>query len=130
MIKRAQTAIEFVALVAFILFFFVIFFLTIQENLSDRLREKRTLAIRELALNVQNELNLALQTSDGYYREFKIPDKISNLDYEINITQGTVYIITKDKKNAIALPVANVTGDVIKGTNIIKKENGEIKLNL
>lgn len=128
--KNAQSAIEFVILVGFILFAFTAFFLTIQGNISDELRERKNLAIKEVALSVQGEINLALEASEGYYREFKIPERIVNQDYEINITDERVYVRTKDGKNAISLPVFNVTGDVQKGTNSIKKESGEIKLNI
>jgi len=128
--KNAQSAIEFVILVGFILFAFTAFFLVIQENISDELREKKDLAIREVALTVQDEINLALETSEGYYREFKIPERIINQDYEINIIDDMVYVRTKDGRNAISLPVANVTGDVNIPLNIIRKEDGEIKLNV
>lgn len=127
--KQAQSAIEFVILIGFILFFFTVFFLAIQGNMADKLKEKQNLAIKEVALTVQDEINLASRSSDGYYREFKIPEKISNKDYDINITEDMVYVRTQDGKSAIALPVATVTGGIDTGENIIKKENGEVKLN-
>ena len=128
-IKKSQTAIEFVILISFILFFFTVFFLAIQGNMSDKIREKQNLMVKDIALAVQDEINLALQSSDGYRREFKIPEKIGNQDYEINITEEMVYVRIDDEY-AMALPVTNITGDVRKGDNTIKKENGEIKLNV
>jgi len=82
-----------------------------------------------VALIVQDEINLALKSSEGYNREFKIPEKIINQDYDINLTGGLVYIITEDEKSAIALSIANVSGQIKKGYNLIKKENGIIYLN-
>jgi len=127
--KKSQSAIEFVILIGFVLFFFTVFFLTIQENMSDKLKQKTNLAVKEVALTVQDEINLASKASGGYYREFKIPDKISGRDYKINITENLVSIKTLDNKYAMALPVAATTGQINTGTNIIKKENGEIKIN-
>ena len=128
--KKAQTAIEFVILVGFILFFFTAFFLAIQENMSDKINEKQNLMLKETALAIQDEINLALESSEGYYREFKIPDKIGNRDYEVSLVEDSVYLRTNDGKYAIALPIAKVTGEIVKGRNTIKKENGEIKINL
>jgi hypothetical protein len=127
--KRSQSAIEFLILTGFLLFSFTILFVAIQGNMSDKLRERQELAVKSIAIAVQDEINLASQSIDGYYRQFKIPEEINGKDYEINITDGTVYLRTVDKRYAIALPVQNVTGDLIRGTNTIKKEGGEVKLN-
>lgn len=129
MAKKSQTAIEFVILIGFLLFFFTVFFLTIRENMSEKIKERQNLLVRDIAIIVQDEINLALEASDGYYREFKIPQNINGKDYDIDIVESMVYVNLQDK-HAISLPVANVTGNIAKGSNIIKKENGEIKLNV
>jgi hypothetical protein len=128
--KKSQSSTEFIILIGFILFVFTVFILIVNENMSDRMRQQQNLMIKDLALSVQNEIDMALEASDGYQRRFNIPDKIANKNYEINITQSMVYIRTLDGKNAMAIPVKNVSGDVVKGTNLIKKENGEIKINI
>jgi len=130
--KLSQSAIEFMILVGFLLFSFTVFFIAIQGNMNDKLKERQALAVKNVAIIVQDEINLAFQSSEGYYREFNIPENINGKGYEINITGGLVYLVTDDKKYAIALPVKNVTGDVKKHPNInfIKKESGEIKLNV
>lgn len=127
--KKSQSAIEFLILVGFVLFFFTVFFLTIQENMSDKIKQRTNLAMKDIALAVQNEITLASKASEGYSREFKIPEKINSRDYKINITENLVSIKTLDNKYAMALPVATATGQITKGINIIKKENGEIKIN-
>ena len=57
MSKRSQTAIEFVTLVSFLLFIFTVFFLIIQENMSDKLIERQNLRVKEVAITVQEEIN-------------------------------------------------------------------------
>ncbi len=130
--KKSQSAIEFLILTGFLLFSFTVFFLVIQGNMSDKLEERQNLAVKSVAITVQDEINLAFQSSDGYSREFKIPETINGADYKINITEEMIYLRTDDGKYAIALPVKNVTGDVKKqpDINVIKKENGEVKLNV
>lgn len=127
--RKSQTSIEFMILLAFVLFFFVLFFLAIQEINADKIKERKNLRIKEIALSVQDEINLALETSDGYYREFEIPEKIEEQEYDINIVEDMVYIKTQDAKYAIALPVAEVAGQIVKGQNYIRKENGIVYLN-
>lgn len=127
--KRSQSAIEFVILVAFLLFSFTILFLVIQGNMYDKIKERQIFAVKNVAITVQDEINLAFQSSEGYSREFKIPEKINGDNYDIILTDGLVYVNTTNGKYAIALPVKNVIGEIQKNTNIIKKENGEIILN-
>lgn len=126
---KAQTAIEFMVLVIFVMMFFSIFFLAIRQSTTEKLREKQDLLIKETAKTVQDEINLALESSDGYLRQFNLPQEIQEADYTITLVENMVYIKTEDGKSAIALPIANVTGNIAKGLNIIKKENGKVYLN-
>jgi len=127
--KKAQSAIEFVILIGVVIFFIMVFFLVINEKIADKEKEKRDILVEDIATNVQDEINLALKSSDGYMRQFKIPNDIYGQDYKINITDGMVYVRSSDYKHAIALPVPMVIGDVKIGDNIIKRENGMIYLN-
>ena len=127
--KKAQSAIEFVILVGAMLFFFLAFLFAIQGNIADKVKENKNLVTKEIALTVQNEINLASESSDGYYREFEIPNNILGTDYDITVTEGLVYVRTIDGKHAIALPVPEVIGDVSQGTNVIRKEEGAVYLN-
>ena len=127
--KKAQVAIEFMIIIGAIFFFIAIFFLAVQENLNDKIKEEERLLVKEVALTVQDEINLALESTNGYKRDFKLPSNIRQLDYEINITSNVVYIRTEDNKHAMALPVANVTGEINITDNTIEKINGGIYIN-
>ena len=128
--KKAQGAAEFIILIGFILFFFIAFFIVIQENIGDKTKERQNILLGEVVRMVQDEINLASESSEGYSRDFEVPSKINNQDYEINITGGKVYAVISGGKNAIALPVAEVNGEISKGINSIKKEDGEVRLNV
>jgi len=127
--EKSQIGMEFMIVTGAVLFFFAVFLLVIQENISEKTKEKRALAFKETGLMVQNEIKLASSSTDGYYRRFKLPADIENLDYETNITSEMVYIREKNGKYSMAFPISNVTGDLVKGENIIRKENGKIYLN-
>jgi len=127
--NKAQSAIEFVILVGAVLFFFTVFFLAVQENMSDKIREKYNIAIKEVALTVQDEINFALKSSNGYFREFKISESIEGKTYEISIIEDMVYVKTTDGKYAISLPVAPVVGQPKKDNNEITRVDNVIYLN-
>jgi len=132
--KEAQSAIEFMILVGAVLFLFVSFFGAVQGNIGDRIKEKRDITIKEIAINIQNEINLAFNSIEGYSRTFKLPSDINGLDYEIIIVERLVYVKTEDGKHAIALSIQKIQGDenpieVNKGENLIKKQDGKIILN-
>ena len=128
--KKSQSAIEFVILVGAVFFFFIIFLLAVQFNISDKTKEKINLVINDIALGVQNEINLAAESSDGYYREFKVSEKVIRWDYDINVTEGSIYARTVDGKYAVSYFTVDVNGDVQKGTNVIRKELGKVCLNI
>lgn len=129
MLKKGQSAIEFVLIVAAVFFFFIAFLFGIQTNIADKIREQKSLTVKEIALTLQNEINLASEASDGYHREFKISPKVAELDYDVSVVDGLVYIITEDEKHSIALPVPDITGQPQPGGNVIRKEDGVIILN-
>lgn len=127
--KKAQSSIEFVILVGAMLFFFSILAVIFQQTLADKAIERRSLIVQDIATTVQNEIDLASVSLDGYERTFKIPQDVMNIGYTINITENVVYIITEDNKHAVAFRIKNVTGNIEKGENLIRKLNGTIYLN-
>ena len=128
--KHSQTAIEFMIIIGFLLFAFTVFFLAIQISTADKIKEEQIRSVKEIIMGVQEEINLAFESRDGYYREFKIPINVNGIEYNIQIVENLVYLNTSDGKNAIALPIQNVIGDVLIPDNFIKKEEGIIKLNV
>jgi hypothetical protein len=127
--KRSQSAIEFVILIILVLFLFASFSIVIQETRSSKLIEEKNNLFKHTALAIQDEINLASQLTDGYSREFIIPDKISNEEYNATITESMIYLQSSNKRYALALPVPKINGQIVKGSNIIKKQNGELYLN-
>ena len=127
--KKSQSAIEFVILCGVIVFFLTIFLLAIGEAKGEKVKEEKRIHVQNLAYEIENEIELAAVSSEGYTRQFKIPEDIAGMVYEATITENVVYIKTIDGKYAIALPIPNVTGQINIGENIIKKENNLILIN-
>ena len=127
--RKGQSAIEFVIIVSAVLFFFIVFLFSVQGNLSDKFYERRNLAVQEIALSVQDELNLASESSEGYHRSFTLPLTAMNKAYEISFVEDFVFVKTLDGAHALAFPIVNVTGQPVVGTNTVRKANGQVFLN-
>lgn len=127
--KKAQGSIEFLILTGVIVLFLTLFFLAIQESNAERLNDEKRIYVQNIAFSIQDELNIALKSSNGYLRKFEVPEKIFGLEYEAELTENVIYVKTVDGKHAIALPITNVTGQIMKGSNLIKKENNTVYLN-
>jgi len=128
--EKGQGALEFIILIGIVIFFLTVFFVAINQNMGDNQKEKRNLAIEDIAISVQDEINLASKSSDGYSREFKVPYDIEGNGYNITIVDDLVYVKTIDNEEALSLPIMKISGQIMKGNNLIKKENGSVYLNL
>lgn len=127
--NKAQSSVEFIILVGAVMFFFIGFLIYIESNLAVKEREFINNELMGLASDVKKEIELAHVASEGYSRKFSIPEKINGNDYEIQIIENSVYVRTFDGKYALSLPVNAVTGNAVKGENLIRKENGRVYLN-
>ncbi len=128
--NRAQSSIEFIILIGVLTFIFLMFLFVLQMNLSDEHEENRNLFIKEIVVTIQNEISLATNSVDGYYREFQVPTTLFGLDYTVEIVAGLVYIHTDDNRYALSLPVSDIIGSPQTGNNVIRKENGLVYLNV
>jgi len=129
MLNKSQGAAEFLVLVGVVMLFFVIFTIAINDNLSEKIREKQNRLVKEVGKILQDEINFASKSTNGYHRSFNLPVDLNGREYNISIAEKLVYLITEDNRDAIALTIPNVTGQPIKGNNLIKKEGGNIFLN-
>lgn len=126
-LKKTQVAAEFMLLSGMILIVSIIFIslsLTQIKELSER---KEFFLAKDIALKIQNEIGVTSNVEDGYYREFQIPEKINNRDYNISIVNNTLEVWTNN--TIYTLRILNITGNVNKGSNTIAKTNGITYLN-
>ena len=127
--ERGQSAIEFIIVMGCVTFLFLGFLIAIRNNISDETERNKDLLLKEVALTVQNEIAIASTSIDGYYRNFSIPVQLIGYDYSARIQNGLIYLNTSDGQHGLALPVANSTGSLILGSNIIRKASGVVYLN-
>ena len=126
---RAQVGMEFMIIIGAVMFFTSLLLLIIQQDTSKESYKKENILLKNIALTVQNEVNLAMESGDGYVREFNLPKKAGNLDYEITIDNKMIYIKTIPFRHALAVPSPEIVGNINKTYNIIKKISGVVYLN-
>jgi len=125
--KKCQSIIEFMIIFGVLIFFFVVFMAIIQDNINEKNLEKETFLANNIALSVQNEIELASESPDGYYRDFYVPLNLIGKEYEIQLVDNFVYI--RAHKIGLAYNILNYTGNIVKGNNIIQKQNGTVYIN-
>jgi hypothetical protein len=131
--SKAQTSMEFVILTGFMILAFLSFYMIIQAKLVEANRDNTDMAAKQIETIVINELKVAESVSDGYYRQFELPQKVNGMDYNISIISGVSTIpeiVTKynGKERVYFVPQGYVdsTSSVGKGLNNISKINGVI----
>lgn len=125
--KKSQAPVEFMILVGIL--FFLLFLLGLNQ-LADAKRaysEKESELVYDLALKLQEEIRTASLVEDGYARNFTIPSKLENFDYEISIDGGFLSVSSSAAIYTVRVP--NATGAVNKGQNYIRKDGGALYLN-
>lgn len=127
--SNGQSSIEFIILVGAAMVFFIGFMVYLESNISEKDKESMNFAVTSLATAVRGEIELASQASEGYSRTFTLPEKIIDKDYGIALVENSIYVHTLDGRYALSLPVEPVNGSVMKGNNVIRKQNGGIYLN-
>lgn len=127
MYKKSQGGIDFMIIAAVVVIFFTVFFIIVQDTISSRNNDKQVISLNEIALTVQDEINLALDSTNGYSREFILPSNVLGQDYSLAINNNFIYLNTS--KNYLSLRIGNFSGTIKKGNNTITKQNDKVYIN-
>lgn len=126
--RKAQVAIEFIVLIVVLFSVFMVYTISTRKKMDEIRDKKEYVLLKDITKTAQNEILMAVKVEDGYQREFELPEILDNINYTINITNG-VLIMGRTELHDISLPIPWVNGTLQKGTNIIRKENGNVKVN-
>ena len=124
---RAQSAMEFLALIGVLLIMFIFFYMIVFERIKLVNDKKEVTIGLDIAQKVQREILLAARVSDGYRREFFLPERIEGFSYSITISGRELSVQTP--KTEVVKPIPIVVGNIANGTNIIQKTDGIIYIN-
>jgi hypothetical protein len=133
--RKAQTSMEFVILTGFMIMTFLVFYIVIQAKLVDANRDKTDQAAKQVENLVVNEIKLAESVTDGYYRQFELPQSINGANYSIDIIPGAgntpeIVIRYAGRERVYFVQQGYVKGSstVGKGMNNVTKNGGNITM--
>jgi hypothetical protein len=108
--------------------FVIIIFMTLFSGIyQDNLKDKKRNTFEDFSYSLQSEFIIASQVHSGYRRVFFLPEKLDGFDYSAYITGSTLVINYID--NTIHLPIPKVSGNLVKGNNLIFNQDNNITLN-
>jgi hypothetical protein len=126
----AQVSIEFISLISVL---FILLVLTIYYNSELYFQIYSTRILKEaqtISDQIASEINLALKAGDGYSRIFFLPSKLSNsVDYSITVENYLVIVAWDGSPVRSTILTKNVTGEFLKGRNLIRNSGGIVYVN-
>jgi hypothetical protein len=127
--SKAQFAIEFIVLMSFMFLIFVGFVAIVTTKITDAEDADRQEIVEEIATLLNNEIQVAKSTTDGYTRTFKLPGKIDGNVYSAEILSNRELVVNYVDKEHVSFLPDKVCGDIFIPTNEISKENGIVCAN-
>ena len=92
--RRGQSSLEFVVLAAFMLLFFLIVTIGIQNQLLQAHISHNEELASQLASAINNEAVLAASVQDGYARSFSLPVLLDDTEYQLQLQNNLDLVIT------------------------------------
>ena len=127
--RKAQFAIEFIILISFMFLVFLVFMSIISSKILEAKENERQQIAEDIAGLVKNEVQLAKSISNGYSRNFDVPNKIKGMDYDLEIIENRELVVNYIDKEYVSFLPEKVCGDVFIPNNEISKEEGIVCLN-
>ncbi len=128
--KKAQSSIELVMVVCMVSLIFSVFYTNmLQKNMNlkaDRLDQNS----RQLSYYIAYELNNVYVQGDGYSRNFTLPQKILDYDYNVSVFDNIVYVFIETNNTYLkkTIPI-NISGNFTGGLNCLFNKKGIIYVN-
>ena len=126
--ENAQVALEFVLLISIAFMVMIVFTALAMGSMSNLRGEEEYVLLKDVIHTAQGEIITATIVEDGYKRMFTLPLFLEGISYNITMSGG--YIIGQSKNHEYLLKVMDVSGNIQKGVNTIRKQDGAVYLNV
>ena len=126
MSRKGQAATEFMILFIIVLIVLTAtLFMSVQrsQDLTDTRVEMETMGILN---NAANKINIAYLEGDGFMINLTLPNEIFSRNYTITIKSNYMSIAVSNVTYFKPILTDDITGNLIKGTNLIKNRNGVV----
>ena len=125
---KAQSAVEFIFLVSFMLLVIVGFFAVTSSKTLEAQEEGNKKIAETIAGIAFKEIEIAQSVNDGYTRNFTMPPTINGIGYSIQLIDNKELVVKYVDYEYVKFIPANISGNISKGVNIISKANGIVYL--
>ncbi len=126
--SKSQSATEFIVLASFMLLIIAGFSAVTSSNLLEAKEASNRKIANDIADFAYREIEYAKSLNDGYSRVFVLPEKVNGVDYSINIIDNRELIVNYLGNEHVRFLPSNISGNINKGYNEIKKIDGIIYL--
>jgi len=123
---KSQSATEFIILASFMLLVIVGFFAVASSKVLEVKEGGNRQVAEDIADFAYREIETAKSVADGYTRTFVMPQTVNGINYTITIIDNRELAVNYLGYEYLKFLPANVTGNLIKGSNKISKVNGVI----
>jgi CheY-specific phosphatase CheX len=123
-LQKGEVSLEFITLIGIMLVIFTSMIIVIGLNNRDVTESMIYSEAERIADIIASEINTAARIR-GYYREFKIPEKIAGIEnYSVSIDKSLrmVQVKWKDNSEFSNIVTGNISGTVSPGKNKIRNE--------
>lgn len=126
---KSQSAMEFIVLASFMLLVMLGFFAVTSSNVLEAKEEGNRKIAEDIADFAYREIETAKSVNDGYTRVFAMPRRVNGVNYSVSITDNRELIVNYLGYEHVKFLPPNVTGNISKGLNKIKKINDIVYIN-
>lgn len=114
---------------SFMLLVILGFFSLASSKMVDARIEGNRKISQDIAEFAYREIENAKSVNDGYSRIFEMPQAINGIDYGISIIGSRELVVSYLEEEHVKFLPVNVTGNIVKGNNMITKLDGKVFLN-
>ncbi|MBN1896118.1 MAG: hypothetical protein JW789_00135 [Candidatus Aenigmarchaeota archaeon] len=126
--RKAQSAFEFIFIFGLFLSALIVGMWTYFIKTNEVSRYNFELGINELMAVVSEKINTVWIEGKGFSTNITIPETLSSMYYEINITSNYVILTTGGERYIQTMITKNVTGSLKKGVNTLYNRGGYIEI--
>ncbi len=119
-------------MVSLTLLIFAGFYSALLHKQMNAIKYNTDLEAKMLAEYIGYEVNLALTHGENFTKEFELPYKISVYEYNVSYETSdnfTLIYVYYDNRYSIGYTIANLSGSLNPGSNILRNTRGMIYAN-
>ncbi|MBN1792301.1 hypothetical protein JW826_01305 [Candidatus Woesearchaeota archaeon] len=126
---RAQSSFEFIVIVGILFMILIGAMGFIQGKIYTIAKDRNDALLSSVANMIRIELAIAESVDGEYSREFIIPFVLEGNNYSVTMESSADALLKMDDSEHLLLLSENMTGFLKKGSNIIRKMDGQIIVN-